>query len=145
MNLAFTSGQWQQASLLCLLNQFCQSLLSLSTKKLPISTSRPLVASQAGYETRPLATRKHSKSVKFAEKLASLCFELSGTAYKYHSVYILVGHCSHTHQPRPLLICSSHTSYEQVKIINTFYRMLQIYASSKVCVGYVLYRALVCV
>ena len=33
---------------------------------------------------RLLVIYKHNKSVKFGEKLASLCFELSGTAYKHH-------------------------------------------------------------
>ena len=31
-----------------------------------------------------LATRKHGKSVEYGEKLASLCFESSSTAYKRH-------------------------------------------------------------
>ena len=31
-----------------------------------------------------LATHKHSRSVEFGEKLASLCFESSGTTYKHH-------------------------------------------------------------
>ena len=31
-----------------------------------------------------LATRKHNKSVDFGKKLASLCFESSGMAYKRH-------------------------------------------------------------
>ena len=31
-----------------------------------------------------LATRKYDKSVEFGKKLASLCFESSGTAYKHH-------------------------------------------------------------
>ena len=31
-----------------------------------------------------LATRKHDKSVEFGEKLALLCFEWSGMAYKRH-------------------------------------------------------------
>ena len=31
-----------------------------------------------------LVTYKHNKSVEFGKKLASLCFESSGTAYKHH-------------------------------------------------------------
>ena len=51
------------------------------------------------------ATCKHNEYVKSGDKLASVCSESSGMAYKRHKYYILVGHHSHTHRPCPLCMC----------------------------------------
>ena len=42
--------------------------------------------------------RMHNESVNIGDKLASVCFKSSGTAYKH----LFVGHHSHAHRPCPL-------------------------------------------
>ena len=52
------------------------------------------------------ASCRYNKSIKFVEKLASICLESSGTAYKWkhHKWHIFVGHRSYAHWLCPLCI-----------------------------------------
>ena len=60
-------------------------------------------------DVRTWTSCKHNRYVEFGEKLASVCSESSGTAYKSHKSCILVGHCSHAHWQYP--VCIMHVIF----------------------------------
>ena len=67
---------------------------------------------------------KYNKSVEVGDKLATICLESSGTAYKHQKQCILVGHRSHAHRPCPLCICMCFllmcmTGLVQVKVVDS--------------------------